>query len=127
MNKRGVVCFWACVVAAPLCGYLATVPAFARVFGGIHAYSMWHAVITGVVLGLAYMLIRPILRILTLPIGCLTLGLFGIVIDTVLVLAISSIRVMGFSVTSPFSALVVALVCNAMCVPVSMLGVGKRR
>jgi len=127
MNKHGVVSFWACVAAAPLCWWLGKVPMLTRVFGGVHATSFWHAVMAGALLGLAFMLIRPVLRLLTLPIGCLTLGIFGIVIDTALVLAISSIRVMGFSVSSPVSALVVALVCNAMCVPITMLGIGQRR
>jgi hypothetical protein len=32
-------------------------------------------------LGIVYLLVRPVLRILTLPIGCLTLGLFGFGLD----------------------------------------------
>jgi len=127
MNKHGVVSFWACVAAAPLCWWLGKLPLLTRIFGGVHATSFWNAALAGVLLGLVFMLIRPLIRLLTLPIGCLTMGAFGVVIDTALVLGISSIRVMGFSVSSVFSALVVALACNAMCVPITMLGIGQRR
>ncbi len=45
-------------------------------------YDSWTAVgIFAVVVGLLNAFLRPVVRILTAPIGCLTLGLFSIVIN----------------------------------------------
>lgn len=41
--------------------------------------------IMGLILGLAHLVLRPVLRLLSAPIGCLTLGLFGLVIDVGLI------------------------------------------
>ena len=43
--------------------------------------GFWHALVFVVVLGFLNAVIRPILKLLTLPLSCLTLGLFGIVIN----------------------------------------------
>ena len=51
---------------------------------GIHVQSFLIAAIAAVVIGLANMLIKPILVILTLPVTILTLGLFIFVINGIL-------------------------------------------
>ena len=56
----------------------------AYVVPDIHVSSIWIAAIAAVVIGLANMLIKPILVILTLPITIITLGLFILVINGVL-------------------------------------------
>jgi len=56
----------------------------AYVVPDIHVSSIWIAAIAAVVIGLANMLIKPILVILTLPITIVTLGLFILVINGVL-------------------------------------------
>ena len=56
----------------------------AYVVPDIHVSSIWIAAIAAVVIGLANMLIKPILVILTLPVTIVTLGLFILVINGVL-------------------------------------------
>ncbi len=55
------------------------------------------ALVLAVVLGLINVFIKPLIFILTLPINILTLGLFSLVINALLVILASSI-VPGFSV-----------------------------
>ena len=102
---RKTLCFLCCLLAAPLA---------TRLIPGISADSIYTALIAGAALGVAYLLIRPILRLLTLPIGCLTLGLFGWVIDTALILALPFVRA-GFEVSGVIPAFLVALLVNVLC------------
>src|SRR3989344_3672600 len=67
------------------------------------------AVIAAVVLGALNLFIRPILLVLTLPVTIVTLGLFSLVINALLVL-LAAIVVPGFSVTGFWTALLFALV-----------------
>lgn len=67
------------------------------------------ALIAAVVLGALNLFIRPILFILTLPITILTLGLFSLVINALLIL-LTSYFVRGFAVSGFWTALLFALV-----------------
>ncbi len=67
------------------------------------------AIIAAIVLGALNLLIRPIIFVLTLPITILTLGLFSLVINTILVL-LASLVVPGLSITGFWSAFLFALV-----------------
>ena len=67
------------------------------------------ALIAAVVLGALNLFIRPILLILTLPITILTLGLFSLVINALLVM-LASYLVPGFLVADFLTALLFALV-----------------
>jgi putative membrane protein len=58
--------------------------AVAYLVPGIHVSSLIIALVAAVVIGLANMLIKPILIILTLPVTIITLGLFIFVINGVL-------------------------------------------
>lgn len=66
------------------------------------------ALIAAVVLGALNFFIRPILMVLTLPINILTLGLFSLVVNALLVW-LASYLVPGFTVTDFWSALFFAL------------------
>lgn len=66
---------------------------------GIHVASVWSALIAALVLGILNVLIKPILKLLTLPITILTLGLFSFVING-LMLWLTSTIVQGFAVAS---------------------------
>jgi putative membrane protein len=70
----------------------------ANMVPGIHIDTFYHALIAALVLGLANALIRPILFVLTLPVTILTLGLFALVINALMILFASTI-VKGFTVT----------------------------
>ncbi len=66
---------------------------------GIHVSGFAIAMIAAVVIGLANILIKPILTILTLPITILTLGLFIFVINGLLFWGVGYF-LQGFEVTS---------------------------
>ncbi len=66
------------------------------------------ALIAAVVLGALNLFIRPILLILTLPINILTLGLFSLVINALLVLLAAAL-VPGFAVAGFWTAVLYAL------------------
>ena len=67
----------------------------------------------GCVLGLAHLILRPLLRIITAPLGCLTLGLSGTAIDIGLIY-LSARFVRGFQVPGFLFALLTALLVNAV-------------
>ena len=67
------------------------------------------ALIAAVVLGALNLFIRPVLIILTLPINILTLGLFSLVINALLVM-LATLIVPGFVVTGFWSAFLFAIV-----------------
>jgi len=67
------------------------------------------ALILAVVLGALNLFIRPILVVLTLPITILTLGLFTLVINAILVM-LAAYLVPGFGVAGFWSALAFAVV-----------------
>lgn len=69
---------------------------------------------TGAILGLAHLLLRPLLRIITAPLGCLTLGLSGTIIDIALIY-FSAGFVRGFPSPDFLYALLTALLINAIC------------
>ena len=71
------------------------------------------ALIAAVVLGALNLFIKPILIVLTLPINILTLGLFSLVINAMLVL-LASLIVSGFVVTGFWAAFLFALVLSVV-------------
>lgn len=71
------------------------------------------ALIAAVVLGALNLLIRPILFILTLPITILTLGLFSLIINALLVM-LAALLVPGFSVAGFWAALLFALALSVI-------------
>jgi len=68
---------------------------------------------SGCVLGLAHVLLRPLLRMITAPLGCLTLGLSGTAIDIALIY-VSGHFVQDFYVPGFLYALLTALMINAI-------------
>ena len=72
------------------------------------------ALVAGGLLGLAHLFLRPVLRVVFAPLGCLTLGLFGMVIDVGLLYG-SSLLVNGFEVPGLPYAVITALVINGVC------------
>lgn len=78
------------------------------VINGVEVNSFYAAVITAIVLGLINALIRPVLIVLTLPINILTLGLFTLVINGLLVMFVASF-VKGFEVAGFMPALLLSI------------------
>lgn len=79
-----------------------------RVSGGPATYLM-----VAVVLGLLNAFIKPILTVLTIPITILTLGLFLIVLN-VLMVYLTDYLVAGFSVSGFIAALLFSLVVSVV-------------
>lgn len=80
----------------------------AELVPGFSVHSFWTALIAALVLGFVNATIRWLLIFLTLPINILTLGLFTLVINALMILLVSSI-VKGFDVASFGAALFAAL------------------
>lgn len=106
---RKTIIFLTCLLSIPTL-YSILYPALRT--GDIRDYLPHLAV--GALLGLCHLALRPILRLISAPIGCITLGLFGAVIDIGLIY-LSAGFVKGFEVPSLFFAVLAALMINIIC------------
>ena len=70
--------------------------------------------IVGTALGIAHLILRPLLRLITAPLGCLTLGLSGTAIDVALIY-LSAQVLPAFQVPSLLYALLTAILINGIC------------
>lgn len=80
-----------------------------RIITGVSVDSFTTALIVSVVLGLLNAFVKPVLTLLTIPITILTLGLFLIVIN-VLMVYLADYLIAGFGVSGFISALLFSLV-----------------
>lgn len=71
----------------------------AKVLSGVKVESYGQAVIVAIVLGIINAVIKPILVFLTIPITILTLGLFLLVINALMIMLVDKL-LKGFSVKS---------------------------
>ncbi|MEO8532470.1 MAG: phage holin family protein [Flavobacterium sp.] len=85
----------------------------ANLLSGVHVASFGTAVIVAVVLGLLNLFIKPILVILTLPVTVITLGLFLLVINAIIILLCTHI-VGGFAVDSFLTALIFSVILSVL-------------
>ncbi len=109
-GMRWLVIFATCTLAVPMMAALTgyydhAMPTLEQAKPGL---------ITGALLGLAHLLLRPILRLLSAPLGCMTLGLFGLVIDVGLLYGCDRL-VEGFKVPGLPYAVLTAIVINVIC------------
>lgn len=114
-RKNPFLVFLCCVLAVPTCGALLgelTLPAGQWDEATMELLRPWLGV--GTLLGIAHLLLRPVLRILSAPIGCLTLGLFGFVIDVALIYGCAYL-VDGFQISGLMYAVLTAILINAVC------------
>ena len=117
MNKkhggRWTIIFLCCLLAVP------TVAMMMGVYAGTPTLeTVKPALAVGALLGIAHIFLRPVLRLISAPLGCLTLGLFGLVIDVALIYVCGSL-VEGFTVPGPLYALLTAVLINAVCAVVA--------
>ena len=76
---------------------------------GFHVSGFEAAVVAAAILSLLNLTVRPILRWLTMPITCLTFGLFALVINAA-VMMLTDALVSGFEVGGFRNALVVSVI-----------------
>ena len=81
------------------------------VLPGVGVDSMFTAIIVAVVLSILNFLVKPLLIVLTLPITVITLGLFLLVINAIIIL-IAAKLIDGFQVTSFWWAVIFSLLLS---------------
>lgn len=92
---------------------------------GVHVESFTTALFVAIVLGLLNIFIKPILVIFTLPVTILTLGLFLLVINALIIILCTNI-VGGFSVDSFWTALLFSIILSLLqSIMNGILGEGK--
>jgi len=93
---------------------------------GFYVSGFWAAAVAVLILSLLNLTVRPILRLLALPVTCLTFGLFTLVINALMMLLTAEL-VAGFHVGGFFNALVVSVLYAAISAVLNALvqGDGK--
>jgi putative membrane protein len=92
---------------------------------GIHVSSFMYALIAAAVIGLANILIKPILLILTLPVTILTLGLFIFVING-LMFWLAGYFLQGFDVKTITAGIIGAIVYSIISWVLSAIVTDKK-
>jgi putative membrane protein len=87
--------------------------ATAYLLPGVSLSGFVPALVTALVLGLVNAFIKPLLLLLTLPINILTLGLFTLVINALLIMLVSKL-VSGFQVQGFWWALAFSVVLTVV-------------
>lgn len=85
----------------------------ANILPGVALTGVWAAVLVALVLGLLNLFIKPLLLILTLPINILTLGLFTLVINALIIMMASAI-VPGFKVDGFWYSMLFSVVLSVI-------------
>lgn len=92
---------------------------------GVHVASFTTALLVAIVLGLLNIFIKPILVLFTLPVTILTLGLFLLVINALIIILCTNI-VGGFSVDTFWTALFFSIILSLLqSIMNGLLGDGK--
>lgn len=77
--------------------------------------------LTGLALGVVNAVVKPLLVMISLPITCMTLGLFILVINALMLLLVSAIPFLGFVVNGFLVALVAAVLISIVSWALSMV------
>ena len=85
----------------------------AHILPGVGIDSFWTAIWVAIVLSLLNFIVKPILVILTLPVTLLTLGLFLLIINALIIL-LADYLVAGFSVSGIWWALLFSLLLSLL-------------
>jgi len=88
---------------------------------GFQVSNWTSAVLAVIVIGLINALVRPILSILTLPITILTLGLFSIILNALMLLLATSITP-GFHIDTFWTALIASILMGFISGALNSLG-----
>lgn len=85
----------------------------ANILPGVGVDSYWTAILVAVVLSLLNFIVKPILVVLTLPVTILTLGLFLLIINAIIIL-LADYLVGGFEVEGIWWALLFSLLLSLL-------------
>ena len=85
----------------------------AYILPGVQVDTFFSALIVAIVLGLLNITIKPLLIILTIPVTILTLGLFLLVINAIIILIVDGL-ISGFNVDGFFWALIFSLIVSLL-------------
>lgn len=105
MLGRYSAVFLACTLGIPTCCYI---------LDGISAADWRAALVCGACLGVLHLFLRPVIRLMAAPIGCLTLGLVNPLIDLVL-LYLANRYTSAIHISGIFPALMTVLLINGAC------------
>lgn len=109
--SRSFVVMVTCILAVPT---VACIMQFISIHSQAELKLAVPYLIVGTALGIAHLILRPVLRLITAPLGCLTFGLSGTAIDVGLIYL--SARVLpAFQVPSLLYALLTAILINGIC------------
>lgn len=85
----------------------------ANLLPGIAVDSYYTAIFVAIALGLLNFFVKPVLKLLTLPITILTLGLFLLVINAIIIY-LAGFFVDGFAVNSILSAIIFSFLLSIL-------------
>lgn len=85
----------------------------AKILPGVEVASYWIAIVVALVLSLLNFIVKPLLIILTLPVTILTLGLFLLIINAVIILLADGL-IDGFEVNGLWWALLFSLLLSLL-------------
>lgn len=103
--KNSGLIFICCLLAMPTC---------VELFDGFTSESLFASICMGALVGAAHVLLRPIIRIVAKPLGCITLGLIQPAIDVGLLYLCDRV-VEGFKINSLLHALLAVTLINIVC------------
>jgi putative membrane protein len=93
-------------------------------FPGVHVENFLTALLVAAVFGLINVTIGPVLKLLTFPITILTLGVFSVILNTLLFWS-TTIVVPGFSINGFWWAMLAVLVVSAVSTVGNRLLLGR--
>ncbi len=85
----------------------------AKLLPGVHLDNYTTAIIVAAVLAILNVLVKPVLIIFTLPITILTLGLFLLVVNAMIILLADKL-IDGFAVSSIWTAILFSLLLSCL-------------
>ncbi len=92
----------------------------AWIIPGISVENFWAALIVAVVLGIINAFIKPALQLVTLPINVLTLGIFGLILNALLLMFAGWVSP-GFEVDGFLSAFFGSIVISLLSLGINMI------
>lgn len=85
--------------------------ATAKVLPGVEIKNFWSAIVVAALLAIVNTFLNPILQLISLPVTIITLGLFALVINTLMVMLVDAL-VEGFKIKNFWWAFIFGIVMS---------------